>query len=181
MTHITLISVLTVLMIGTTSCQSEEIPIAANSEVVDSITVNLMAEDSVRRMYEELHESFKVFLAENKDFNLFSSSSDTKFSYIDSLGSYASIYMTSSGFPGAWIKDESGVYTVDKVRDDFILSTQSVNGYKVDNDSLAIKTPEEFQRALLPFHVRMREARVAVLKLRVERREKLDKMIKSGS
>ncbi len=134
--------------------------------------------DSMKFVFDELHTDYLRFIQDNQDFVVDTTANPT-FSYMDSLGNRVNLQVFDFA-DLATISLASHSYLVARERDAYVVRTFDIKqGYK--DDSLYVYKPEELRLALLPFRARIKEARGVIAKMRMERRKKLERMVKSTS
>ncbi len=156
--------------------QAKDSLVTASADTTDHIPT---AEDSMDLIFSKLENDYKEFLKENKQFDL-ETFKTNHFFYNDSTG--VSIVVSDVMEWGSIFHNADG-YFVCKQGDVFIVGTYPFDeetGEEKVGDSLVVASPEELKMALLPFHVHMKEARIAVAKLRMGRSAKMKEMMQSA-
>ncbi len=147
--------------------------------VTDSMTRVMTVSDSMKFVFDDLREEYQKFLKENKEFDLLKHTKNS-FVYKDSLGQQVSIevFPISTRHASIYLPS-NGAYSISHEGERFIVRSYKWN-LSQDRDSLVVNTPEELERALLPFHVHMRHATLSVLKLKMAHKKKLDDMVQAA-
>ncbi len=172
------IFLLLVSVVILTSCGSRSGKRQSKSRVQnDSVSTAVLTVpvDSMRLVFVELQTRYQEFLKENKEFSL-DLYANNIFSYHDSLGKEVR-FEVFDFTPYAGIDINPNSYQVALEGESYVMRV--FRGYGKD-DSLLVRTPEELQRALLPFHFHMKEASISVLKLKMDHKKKLDEMVQTA-
>lgn len=165
---------LAMFLFGCGSRSGHRVP---KSQMKDSLaTVSADTTDSMKFVFDELQADYLQFLDQNKEFDL-DDHTTKRFAYKDSLGKEVWLEVFDL-IDYAGLDQASGSYSVVKEGERYVVHTYT--GNHKDDDSLVVVTPEELKMVLLPFHVHMKEATIAVAKLKIERSAKMKEMMQSA-
>ena len=157
--------------------QTKDSLATASADTTDSM---MTTRDSMKLLCKEIYKEYTVFLNENRSMSNYEGSLLSTFNFVPvEGGEEVSIDMFTADTVYIWMRVSRypDFYTLSVRKDDFLVRKHDLR-YEDQSDSLLITTSKELELALLPFQARMHEARLAVAKMKKERIDKLDRMVR---